>query len=76
MVTATLRMPGALAEAPKTVVPRRRHWFSRFMDAVIESRMRRAEQEIRLYRHLMPDEFERVAEGLTSRNEDQLPFIR
>ncbi|HEV7820091.1 MAG TPA: hypothetical protein VGO84_02860 [Burkholderiales bacterium] len=46
------------------------------MDAVIESRMRRAEQEIRLYRHLMPDELERVAEGLTSRNEDQLPFIR
>lgn len=32
----------------------RKNWFARFIDAVIESRMRQARREIRMYTRLLP----------------------
>ena len=63
------------AAAPLAKSTRKSLW-TRFVNAVIESRMRKAEEEIRRYRHLMPDDFERAAYKLGPRSEDQLPFVR
>ena len=59
-----------------TDAPRRRGLLARFVDALVESRMRQAERELRRYRHLMPGELERAALRLDSRSEDSLPFLR
>ena len=69
---------GSVTAATRTAVvaPQRRGFFSRFVDALVESRMRQAERELRRYRHLMPDELERAALRLDSRSEDSLPFLR
>jgi predicted nuclease with RNAse H fold len=72
MVTATLRAPHALPAgvigAPASV-PARKGAFARFVDRLIEARLRKAEAEIRRYhRHLLPDELDR---GL-----GDLPFVR
>ncbi len=39
--------------ATKTAAPRQ-HWFTRFLAAMMESRMRQAEREIRLYASAFP----------------------
>jgi hypothetical protein len=56
--------------------PARKSLWKRFVTALIESRMRKAEEEIRRYRHLLPQELEWAAHKLGPRSEDQLPFIR
>jgi hypothetical protein len=56
--------------------PARMSLWKRFMAALIEARMRKAEEEIRRYRHLLPQELEWAAHKLGPRTEDQLPFIR
>jgi hypothetical protein len=58
------------------VKPVRSNWFKRILAAIYESRMRKAEEEIRRYRHLLPQELEWAATKLGPRSEDQLPFIR
>ncbi|HYS48104.1 MAG TPA: hypothetical protein VEM36_04920 [Xanthobacteraceae bacterium] len=50
--------------------------FMRFVNALAESRMRRAHREIARYRHLLPQELEAAAGKLGPRTEDELPFIR
>ena len=45
-----------------------------FFEALLESRMRRAESELR--RHLLPRELEQAGWKLTDRSEDSLPFTR
>lgn len=67
-VTATTRTDA--------VAPQRRGFLRRFLDALMESRMRQAERELRRYRHLLPDELERAAARLDRRSEDSLPFLR
>jgi hypothetical protein len=56
--------------------PARKSLWKCFVAAVIEERMRKAEEEIRRYRHLLPQELEWAAHKLGPRSEDQLPFIR
>jgi hypothetical protein len=51
-------------------------WLRRFFVALMEARMRQAEREIARYRHLLPQELEISGDGLTARNEDELPFGR
>ena len=46
---------GAAAPAV-TPVPARKSLFARFLDALVESRMRKAEEEIRRVRHLWSDQ--------------------
>ncbi len=57
--------------------PARRGFWKSFSDALIASRMRHAEREIRQYRHLIPRELEQAAAWrITNRSEDSLPFVR
>jgi hypothetical protein len=69
---------GSVTPAARTpaVAPQRRGFLARFVDALVESRMRQAERELRRYRHLIPGELERAALRLDSRSEDSLPFLR
>jgi hypothetical protein len=50
--------------------------FARLLDALIESRMRRARDEIARHRHLLPPELEQAGWKLSERSEDSLPFMR
>jgi hypothetical protein len=50
--------------------------FARWMDALIESRMRRARDEIARHSHLLPRELEQAGWRLSDRSEDSLPFVR
>jgi hypothetical protein len=69
--TATRAAPAIPAAAPK-----RKNFLGRFYDALVRSQMRRVEREIRMYRHLLPADFERAGDKLTRKNEDSLPFVR
>ena len=73
---ATITYGTAIPVAAAPAQPARKSLWTRFIDALIEARMRKAEEEIRRYRHLLPDEFERAAYRLSARSEDQLPFVR
>jgi hypothetical protein len=50
--------------------------FARVWAALVESRMRQAEREIALHRHLLPGQFQAVGERLAPREEKNLPFVR
>jgi hypothetical protein len=56
--------------------PARKSFLRRFLNAFVEARMRQAEREIALHRHLLPADYELSGGKLTERSEDQLPFIR
>ena len=51
-------------------------FWSRTWDAMVEARMRQAEREIRMYKHLLPAEFEIAGNKVGAKNEDSLPFVR
>jgi hypothetical protein len=51
-------------------------FFGRALHALQESRMRQAEREIALHRHLLPRELQDSGDTLTARSEHQLPFAR
>jgi hypothetical protein len=59
--------------APKT---KSKSMLMRFFDAIAEARMRQAEREIALHRHLLPAEFEIAGLKVSPRSEDSLPFTR
>ena len=63
--------------APSTpAAPARKGLLMRFVDLVVESQMRRATEEIRRHRHLLPRDLEQAGWKLTARSEDSLPFVR
>ncbi len=64
------------AATPARPAAARNGWFRRFVVALQELRIRRAERELARFRHLMPDELERAALRLDRRSEDALPFLR
>jgi hypothetical protein len=51
-------------------------FWSRLSAAFIEARMRQAEREIRMHRHLLPADYEFAGNKIGYKNEDQLPFVR
>jgi hypothetical protein len=62
----------SVADAPK-----RKGMFHRFLDRLIEARMRKAEEVLRQHTHLLPRELEeQIRWKLTERSEDSLPFVR
>ena len=65
MTTATLRMTTAL---PRASVAPKKGLLTRFYNALIEARTRRAAREIAMYQHLLPENVRKDL-GL-------LPFIR
>ena len=50
--------------------------FNRLWAAFVESRMRQAEREIAMHRHLLPGQLDALGERLAPRNEKDLPFAR
>ncbi|MGD9920548.1 MAG: hypothetical protein AB7V13_03750 [Pseudorhodoplanes sp.] len=50
--------------------------FARLWAAFVEARMRQAEREIALHRHLLPGQFQAAGERLAPRSEKELPFVR
>jgi hypothetical protein len=65
MTTATLPLTAPISE-PAT--PAKKGLFTRFVNAMIEARMRQAMREIAMHRHLVP---ENIAKDLGT-----LPFVR
>ena len=76
----TITYGGAIATrgapAIPAAAPKRKNFLARFYDALVQSQMRRVERELRMYRHLLPGDFELAANKLTRKNEDSLPFVR
>jgi hypothetical protein len=50
--------------------------IARLWASFVEAKMRQAEREIALHRHLLPGQFQAVGERLAPRNEKELPFVR
>jgi hypothetical protein len=50
--------------------------LARLWAAFVEARMRQAEREIALHRHLLPGQFQAAGERLAPRSEKDLPFVR
>lgn len=48
----------------------------RFFEAIAEARLRQAQREIALHRHLLPVDFEIAGHKINERSEDSLPFVR
>ncbi len=77
MAAITYGSHGATAEKKiSATAAKKPGLLSRFWGAVVEARMRQAEREIRMYRHLLPAEFELAGNKIGYKNEDQLPFVR
>jgi len=55
---------------------KRKSLFMRFVDHLIELRLRSAAEEIKRHSHLLPRELDHAAWKLTTRSEDSLPFVR
>lgn len=51
-------------------------FFARAYTAFVEARMRQAEREIALHRHLIPGQLQAAGERLAPRSEKDLPFAR
>ena len=77
MSTITTYSPGYGTVSRAATAAKRNGLFQRFVDRMVETRMRRADAFIRHHSHLIPRELEQQAGWqLTERSEDSLPFIR
>ncbi len=77
MTQSTTYSPAYGAIPGMAAAPKQKGLFLRFIDRLVEARMRRAEEYIRHHSHLIPRELQEQADWrLTERSEDSLPFIR
>ena len=77
MSTITTYSPAYGTVSRVAAVAKRKGLFQRFVDRMVEARLRRAEAFLRHHSHLIPRELEEQAGWkLTERSEDSLPFIR
>lgn len=65
--------PAAKAGRAETAVPRK-SWFTRFMDALIEARMRQARREIARHSHLLPYNLDERGNRLVQFDSENMPF--
>ena len=68
--TATVPASAATMSAGKA----KKSFFARAWAAFVRSRIQQAEREIAMHRHLLPAQFQSVAERL-ARSEKDLPFV-
>ena len=74
MTTVTLRLSGPLPAVRNAPA---KGFFARFMDALIEARMRKAMREIEQYRHLTPSHLLKSSGYQATANDDgAFPFTR
>lgn len=76
MAAITYGTPTRTDIAVRATAARKKGFWSRVWNAMIEAQMRKAQREIELHRHLLPAEYELAGDRLTRRTEDQLPFAR
>jgi hypothetical protein len=67
------RGSAAIAGKQETEAPRK-SWFSRFMDALIESRMSQARREIALHVGLLPYSLDERGNRLVKTGSHDMPF--
>jgi hypothetical protein len=73
----TAYSPACGAAGRVKAAPNRNGLFQRFVDRMVEARLRKAEAFIRQHSHLIPRELEaQAAWKITERSEDSLPFVR
>jgi hypothetical protein len=65
----------ATASIPASVRTRKSGLMTRLWATFVEARMRQAEREIALHRHLLPAHLQAAGERL-ARSEKDLPFVR
>jgi hypothetical protein len=63
----------AKAKRAEQAVPRK-SWFTRFMDALIESRMQQACREIARHRHLLPYSLDERGNRLVQSGSENMPL--
>jgi hypothetical protein len=77
MSTMTVYSPAYGTLSGDKAAPQRKGLFLRFIDRMVEARLRKAEEYIRQHSHLIPRELEEQAGWkITERSEDSLPFVR
>lgn len=64
------------ATIPAKAAGERKSLLARAWAAFVEARMRQAEREIAMHRHLLPGELQVAGERLSPRSEKELPFGR
>jgi hypothetical protein len=67
------RVPTIKPAEAQTAAPRK-SFFTRLVEALIESRMRKARAEIRKHRHLMPYTFDERTNRLVKIEPGDMPF--
>jgi hypothetical protein len=73
-LTYDLRKAAATA---KDATPAKKGFWARVLDALIEARMRQAEREIRLHRHLVPaSQLDELGFKASYKDADKLPFVK
>ncbi len=76
-VTHDLRIAAATRPSRTVHTPAKKGFFARVLDAMIESRMRQVEREIRMYTHLVPeDRLAKAGIRATLKNDKELPFVK
>jgi hypothetical protein len=73
MVAVTYGTARVAADTTERAVARK-SWFARFMDAVMESRMRQARRELARYAHLLPYSLDDRDVRLIRSGRDRMPF--
>jgi hypothetical protein len=65
------------AASVKAATPAKKGFWARALDALIEARMRQAEREIRLHRHLVPASLlSEVGLKASYKDAGKLPFVK
>ncbi len=75
-VGATTATISAKTPAATKVSAGTKGFFARAYAAFVEARMRQAEREIAMHRHLLPGQLQMAGERLAARSEKNLPFSR
>lgn len=76
MAAITYGAPARTDLAVRATAAKKQGFWSRFWNAMIQAQMRKAQREIELHRHLLPEGYELAGDKLTAKSEDQLPFVR
>ncbi len=72
-----VRVPTAETPAPAgraATAARRKSWFDRFMDALIEARMQQARRELATHTHLLPYSLDERGNRLVKTGSHDMPF--
>ncbi len=76
MTAMSVGAPAAVISVRTPAATATKGFFARAYAAFVEARMRQAEREIAMHRHLLPGQLQAAGERLAPRSEKDLPFAR